>query len=273
MVQKGLVTSAAFHPDRCELYTCSDGADGGKLVRSWGLLRAGSGVYKCPMRRTASDVAGKVTTMCVDPSGTRVFGWGGGTLHCWSTSTLQLLWAVEDGLQEEDRPVLQLSFDPASGLLSGMTVGRTGVRLWASPLVGGLLEHSAVESGDASRLFTGVLPAGMGVSVASAMEARGSGGDGSSDGEGGRSGGGALGRLASLCGFLAMGPREVGEPGEDRSSGAGAGAGAGAGGLEALDGGWDAASVHSMASSLDASQSLSMSLTLGPQRSMSTVGR
>jgi hypothetical protein len=198
--------------------------------------------------------------MCVDPEGGRVFGWGEGVVHCWSSATMQLLWATEDGLQAEDRPVHAMTFDSVTGLLAGMTAGRGGVRLWSSPLVGNAVDPSGVDSGEGTRLLTGCVPAGMGVACCTALRARsGAGGDS----EVGEREARAVPRLAPLCGFLCVGPREVREgevgPGDAGPLGSGL-----------LDGGWDSASVHTMAS-VDLSQSLS--LTLGAQRSVSTVGR
>jgi hypothetical protein len=168
LVQDAVVTAAAFCADRRELCTATTFKDGSCALRLWCVQQVpGSRTFRCPMRRTCSEMASPLVTMCVSDS--RVFGWGGGVLHCWDTRSLQLLWAVDDGLDDADRPLSQLSVARGGRILTARCGSSGSVAVWGGPLVrgdaaaAGGAESTLVPAASKAHLWLATPPCCLGV--------------------------------------------------------------------------------------------------------------
>lgn len=129
--------------------------------------------FRCPARRSCSDAADALSCLALDEPSGRLFGscvcfhasassfisalflgllvalplmcdttvlwllvagWGGGTLHAYSMAGLDLLWASDDGLPPDCRPVLDLQMPSGSTTLYGKSAGTSQLHEWAIPV-------------------------------------------------------------------------------------------------------------------------------------------
>ena len=166
------MTSAVFKESSQELYVAFRRPDGSGAVNALPIRRAATAAgttsstptvmpaaaaapatpvvkrqhFRCPLRRSCSVLAAAITALAVDDDSDRLFGWGDGVLHCWSTLQLQLLWAVDDGLAAEHRPITQLAVPTGAHCVTARTAAAASVARWTGPLVDGILPVPAPPS-------------------------------------------------------------------------------------------------------------------------------